>query len=67
MTMSATEPRLAYGVSELAGLIGVSKKAVYDRVKSGEIRSGRLGKKILIPAEEVERLLDSESDQEGVA
>lgn len=64
--MIAQEPRLAYSCRELSELLGVSHKAVYDRVKAGEIGSVRLGKRILIPSEEVERLLDPENS-EGVA
>ena len=41
------------------GLIG--RSSVYDRIRDHTIPSVRLGKKILVPADALERLLDSDS------
>lgn len=44
-------------VSEVAGLLGVSKMTVYRRIRSGSWPSGRSGRKHLIPRGFVEGLI----------
>lgn len=51
---------LVYTPKEFARLMHVSNRHVYDLVAAGEIRSVRLGDKILIPKTEVERILNGE-------
>jgi len=46
--------RIAYSVTEVAQLLGVSRQTVYTRIYDGEIPYRRLGGKMLIPAEFVE-------------
>jgi excisionase family DNA binding protein len=57
---SGNDRRLAYRLNELAPLIGVPKSTLHDAVRTEKIRSVRLGRVILIPAAEVERLLGSQ-------
>jgi excisionase family DNA binding protein len=52
--------RLAFSPRELASLTGLGLSTVYRRLATGEIRSnrsGRPGRRVLIPRQELERLL----------
>jgi excisionase family DNA binding protein len=49
--------RLAYNIGEAAQLIGVSKSTMWRAVKSGGIRTTRLGDRVLVSHKELERLL----------
>ena len=52
-----TERRLTYTVEEAASLIGISRAKAYKCVRSGELRSVHLGRRIVIPAIAIEDLL----------
>jgi excisionase family DNA binding protein len=52
-----TQPPAALRVGEVARLLGVHRSSVYRAVHRGELRIARLGKRFLIPAGELERLL----------
>lgn len=52
--------RLAFSPGELATLTGLSISTVHRRLASGEIRFGRSGRRVLIPREELDRLLRPE-------
>ena len=56
MTGQAVEAK-ALSPAEFARRVYVSKAHVYRMIKSGEIRSARLGKRILIPVSEMDRLV----------
>lgn len=43
-------PRVAYLVSEVAEMLGLSRSSVYRLVRSGEIPSIRYGSSVRIPA-----------------
>ena len=47
-------------VSELGRILGIGRNSAYLAVERGEIRSIRLGKRIVIPRAELERLLAGE-------
>ncbi|MFF5261428.1 excisionase family DNA-binding protein [Actinomadura viridis] len=49
--------RLLLPVSEVAGLIGLSKWTIHRRIRSGEWPSGRSGRKYLIPRAFIEGLI----------
>lgn len=51
------DTRLAVSPGEAAKRLYVSKAHVYRMVKSGEIKSARLGGRILIPVSELERVI----------
>ena len=44
-------------ISEAAGPLGLSEKAVRQRIFRGQIPYRKLGRRVLIPAEELERFL----------
>lgn len=55
--IDAQEPRY-YRAKDVAWFLGISPAAVYRMVAAGELQAVRAGKRmLLIPAEEVERLL----------
>jgi excisionase family DNA binding protein len=68
MSKSASvEPR-AYSVKEFSKFVGISERTVWNRLEDGSIRAAKLGRRILIPASELERLLSSDmyhGTQEG--
>lgn len=46
---SSPSTKLTFSVKEAADLLGISKPKMYDLLREGEIRSLRVGKKIIIP------------------
>ena len=52
-----TEP-LAYSVPDAAKAIGVSKNTVWNLLRTGELRSFKLGARTLIRAEELRAMID---------
>ena len=50
--------QLAYTIKECAKQLGVGINTMYDMVNSGEIRSFRFGKKIMIPVNAVEEIIN---------
>ncbi|MGB9662267.1 MAG: helix-turn-helix domain-containing protein [Moorellaceae bacterium] len=51
------EKRLAFKPEEVALLLGVGRNAVYNAIKRGELKAARVGRRLVVPREEVERLL----------
>ncbi len=49
--------RLTFTVTEAAALLGVSRGLLYAKVRSGEIRAIKLGRKVVITKATVEQLL----------
>jgi excisionase family DNA binding protein len=52
------EERLTLTVEETAKLLGIGRQLAYERVKTGEIPSIHLGKRILVPRRALEKLLE---------
>lgn len=50
-------PRLAYPVNEAAQLIGVSVRSLRYLMRAGKLGYARVGRRVLIPHAELERLL----------
>lgn len=55
----APRERLAYRPAELAGLVGLSAKAIYRAIARGELRAAKIanGSRLLIPADAAEQWL----------
>lgn len=53
----APAQRLAFSPGELATLTGLSLSTVHRRLAAGEIKFNRSGRRVLIPREELERLV----------
>ncbi|MFO1128370.1 MAG: helix-turn-helix domain-containing protein [Rhodospirillales bacterium] len=50
-------PRRGYSIPEFGAVIGVGRTRLYEMIKSGELRTVKLGKRRIIPASEIDRLL----------
>lgn len=50
--------RLTISVDEAAALLGISRSAAYDCVKSGELPSLRMGRRVLIPLVALRELVE---------
>jgi excisionase family DNA binding protein len=61
----AAAPRAAFSPAEIAERLGLSEAAVLRACRSGVIRSVRIGRRILIPASEPQRLLAAAAAREG--
>jgi predicted DNA-binding transcriptional regulator AlpA len=48
--------RLAYGIVELASMLGWSRTSVWRRIKKGEIKITKLGSRAVVTAGELRRL-----------
>ena len=62
MGAMATDERLTYNVREAAKLLGLSKNSAYQACLKGEIPHLKIGKRILIPRAQLERLLLGNSE-----
>ncbi len=49
--------RRTYSVSEAAGVLGISRAHAYDCVRSGELPSITLGRRVVVPRQAIEELL----------
>jgi excisionase family DNA binding protein len=49
---------LVFSVEETRGLLGLSRGLMYEAVRTGQIPSVRIGRRILIPRATLQRLLD---------
>jgi len=56
----ATSERLTYSVREAAELLGLSKNSTYQACLTGQIPCLRVGKRVLIPKSQLERILNGE-------
>ncbi len=50
--------RQTFSVSEAAKLLGISRAHAYDCVRSGELPSITLGRRVVIPRRAIDALLD---------
>jgi excisionase family DNA binding protein len=50
-------PRFALSVTEVAQALGIHPNSVYRAVWRGEIRATKVGKRLVIPRAELERVL----------
>jgi excisionase family DNA binding protein len=48
--------RLAYRVAEVAEMTGIPRRTIYDLVRDRKLKATRIGKLVLIPKSEVERI-----------
>ena len=50
--------RLAWSVDETAELLGISRRSLYELLRSGELRSVKIGSRRLIRNADLERFVD---------
>ena len=60
--MSTTEelPRRGYRVDEVAKLIGCSEAFVWKLIKEGKLRSAKVGRVRIVPADALEAILSDD-------
>jgi excisionase family DNA binding protein len=54
---------LAYSVADLAKALSVTEKHIRKQIKDGKIRSIRMGDRVLVSKQEVERILAGADDE----
>ncbi len=54
---------LTYSVDEVAALLGIARNNAYERVRSGDIPSIRIGRRYLIPRERFHAWLNGETSK----
>lgn len=57
--LAVPDERLTYTVTEAARLLGISRNSAYEAARAGDLPSIRLGRRILIPRDRLERFLAS--------
>lgn len=57
----------AFSVEEARRLLGLSRGLMYEAVRTGQIPSLRIGRRILIPRAALEQLLNGSSSHNAVA
>jgi excisionase family DNA binding protein len=55
---TSAPPRAAHTVLEFADMLRIGRTTAYALVGRGEVKSFRVGRKVLIPAAEVERFIE---------
>jgi excisionase family DNA binding protein len=53
--------RIAFSVTELAELLGISRQHIWNSIRIGDIKKAKLGRRTLIHKSEVEKLFDIDS------
>ena len=53
--------RVAYKPREVAAMCGLSRSFVYQLIARGDLRAVRIGRAVVIPAREIERLLENKN------
>lgn len=59
--MSATHRRRTFTVDEAAQILGISRSTAYECVKTGELPSLRLRRRVVIPAHALDKLVPETS------
>ncbi|MBK9165835.1 MAG: helix-turn-helix domain-containing protein [Bryobacterales bacterium] len=54
-------------VEEFAAVMGIGRNLAYRSVERGDVRAVKIGKRIVIPRAEVERLLNGAQSQNNAA
>lgn len=60
--MSTHIERQTYDVPTIAKIIGVGRNQAYEAIRSGEIKSIRIGKRIVVSRAELDRLLNPQQN-----
>lgn len=58
-----TFPRLAYSLAESEALSGLSRSSLYRLIAAGKLKTIVRGRRRLVPARELERMLETEPDE----
>ena len=58
--MPTTDERLTYTVAEAARLLGIGRNQAYQAIHAGQLPALRVGNRLLIPRDALERMLAGE-------
>lgn len=61
--ITETPQRRTWKPEEVAPMLGIGKNGVYALIKSGELRSIRVGRKFLIPLSAVDEFLNGNGEK----
>ena len=64
-TPTSTPARLGYSPEEAAGIIGVSRKTIYNLLERQQLRSVKIGKRRVIPAAALAELMEHGTEPSG--
>ena len=59
--MATNDEKLVYTVEEAGALLGLGRSGAYDAVRRGDLPTIRIGRRILVPKEALERMLSGVS------
>lgn len=57
-----SEPRVAYSVNDVCRMLGLGRNSVTELIKSGRIRSVKVGARHVIPRSSIDKFLDGEAE-----
>jgi excisionase family DNA binding protein len=57
--------RLAYSLEESAQAIGLSRRTLYNLIEAGSLRTVKLGRRRVVPVEELTRILADAQPEPG--
>lgn len=52
-------PKLAYSIPEAANAVSIGRSKIYELINSGALETRRIGKRVVIPAFSLHRLLEA--------
>ncbi|MEJ7860004.1 MAG: helix-turn-helix domain-containing protein [Pyrinomonadaceae bacterium] len=56
-TTPVQHDKLAYSIRELSKLVGICERKIYYEIEQGKLKISRIGRRILIRANEIDRWL----------
>lgn len=57
--------RIVFSVEEVRQRLGISRNLMYEAIRTGQIPSIRIGRRILVPRAALQRMLEKDSQLEG--
>ena len=63
--MATNDEKLVYTVEEAGALLDLGRSGAYDAVRRGDLPTIRIGRRILVPKEALDRLLAGLSPTKG--
>ena len=56
--MSESAANLAYSIEETCRALSIGRTSLYRLIKDGEVKTRKIGARVLIPASELQRLIE---------
>ncbi len=58
-----TDERQTYSVEQAARILGIGRNSAYEAIRRGEIPALRLGRRLVVPRQALERLLRNSNSE----